>query len=253
LTAPPLNNTWIRRYQSGPDDAPTVVCFPHAGGSASYFSSLSSLLRSRAQVFSLQYPGRQDRRTEPLLTTIDAYTDAVFEVLAPLMSRPLSFFGHSMGAMIAFEVATRMKESGKPDPAALFVSGRRAPSRLRVEESVHKFDDAGLIAELKDLSGTDMRVLDDPEVLAMVLPPMRSDYRAVENFRYRPGPKLDCPVVALIGDEDPKATPDECDSWRDHTSGPFELHVLAGGHFYLGQAQQAVADIISRRLAQPVA
>jgi surfactin synthase thioesterase subunit len=248
LTENLLDDVWIRRFHGGPDRLATLICFPHAGGSASYFSPLSDMLKSRLQVLAVQYPGRQDRLHERRLSTIDEFVDGAFTALEPVMKQPIALFGHSMGAMIAFEVTTRMKRRLDAAPVTLFVSGRRAPSRYREEENVYLRDDKGLIAELKGLSGTDMRVLDDPDVLSMVLPSMRSDYTAVETYRYQPGPKLDCPIVGLVGDEDPKADLDEVQAWQDHTSGRFQLHRFSGGHFYLADHRRTVADIIFRQL-----
>ncbi|MGC5010638.1 thioesterase II family protein [Streptosporangium sp. DT93] len=243
-----LDDVWVRRFHEGPDRAPFLVCFPHAGGSANYFSPLSGMLRSSAQVLALQYPGRQDRRHHRCLTTIDAFADEVFAALEPIMKQPVAFFGHSMGAMIAFEVATRMRERLDTEPGVLMVSGRRAPSRHREEPGVHLRDDDGIVAELKGLSGTDTRVLDDPDVLDMILPAVRGDYTAVETYRYRPRPVLGCPIVALTGDEDPKADLDEVEGWRDHTTGAFRMHTFRGGHFYLVEHGKAVADVIARHL-----
>ncbi|MGW0244886.1 thioesterase II family protein [Micromonospora sp. LA-10] len=250
MTEAVVDDVWIRRFHPGPRNGPTLVCFPHAGGSASYFTALSSELRSALHVFAVQYPGRQDRLRDRCLTSIFELAEESYAALRPLLDRPVAFFGHSMGAMIAFEVANLMRERLDAAPATLFVSGRRAPSRVR-DESVHLRDDAGLVAELKKLSGTDSRILDDEDVLRMVLPSMRSDYRAVESYRFRPGPPLSCPVVALVGADDDKVDLDEARSWGDHTTGGFRLHVFPGGHFYLAEQRQAVADLVSRQLLAP--
>lgn len=109
-------------------------------------------------------------------------------------------------------------------------------------------DDRGLLAEIKRLDGTDANLLDDEEMLQMILPVIRSDYRAAETYRYSPGPKLTTPVFALVGDDDPKVTVDEARMWRDHTSGPFEIEVFRGGHFYLNAHASTVVDRIRTRL-----
>ncbi|GII66527.1 oleoyl-ACP hydrolase [Sphaerisporangium krabiense] len=243
-----LDDVWIRRYHAGPENGPTLVCFPHAGGSASYYVPLSNALRSGVQVLAIQYPGRQDRHHEPPLSTVDELADQAFAALGPLLDRPVALFGNSMGALVAFEVADRMKRTLGAAPVTLFASSRRAPSAYR-EESVHLRDDEGLIEDLKRLSGTDVRILNDPELLGMILPPMRNDYKAVETYRCRPGARLDCPVVVMIGDEDPTVDADEAKAWSHHTTGPFDLHTFSGGHFYLAQHQQEVAGLIRRRLA----
>ncbi|GAA4812133.1 thioesterase II family protein [Streptomyces ziwulingensis] len=247
MSNPPYDTPWIRRFHHEPGRA-TLVCFPHAGGAASFFYPVSDALRSELEVVAVQYPGRQDRLRERPLTTVDELADGALAALRPLLDRPLAFFGHSMGASVAFEVAARMRRESAGAPVALFVSGRRAPSRHR-EEAVHLLDDDGLVAELRKLSGTDARVLGDLDMLRMILPAIRGDYTAAETYRYRPGSPLTCPIVALVGDRDPRVSLEEAGAWADHTTGGFELRAFEGGHFYLAEHQRAVIDLITDRLS----
>lgn len=237
---------WIRHYLPAPDAATRLVCFPHAGGSASFYVPVSRALSPAVDVLAIQYPGRQDRRTEPCIEDIGELADRVVDVLPAWHDRPLAFFGHSMGATLAFEVARRLEASGLV-VAGLFVSGRRAPSRPRTE-NVHQRSDEHLLDELKKLSGTDPRLFGNDEVLRMVLPAIRSDYKAAETYRFQPGAKLTCPIFAFVGDNDPKVTIGEARSWEDHTRAEFTLQVFTGGHFYLGEHQSAVLSAIRERL-----
>ncbi|MFF6995240.1 thioesterase II family protein [Streptomyces sp. NPDC008313] len=238
---------WIRRFHPAPEAPTRLVCFPHAGGSATYYFPVSNALSPGVDVLSVQYPGRQDRRTEPCVDDIRALADTVVRELRPWADRPLTLFGHSMGASLAFEVALRLEAEGIV-PLGLFASGRRAPSRHR-NETVHLADDDTLIAELKKLSGTDTQMLGDPEVLRMILPAVRNDYRAAETYRHRPGPPLSCPVVALVGDDDPQVTDDEARAWAEHTTGGFTLRTFTGGHFFLNSHAPAVMSAISAHIA----
>ncbi|MFJ7196715.1 MULTISPECIES: thioesterase II family protein [unclassified Streptomyces] len=237
---------WIRRFHPAPEARSRLVCFPHAGGSATYYFSVSRALSPAMDVLAIQYPGRQDRRNEPCIEDIETLADKAVEELAPWGDVPLTLFGHSMGATLAFEVARRLEAAGTR-PECVYASGRRAPSRVR-DETVHLADDDQLIADIGRLSGTDSAVLGDPEILRMILPAVRSDYKAAETYRYRPGLPLASPVVALVGDDDPQVTVDEADSWRDHTTGPFDLRVFPGGHFFLDQHVPAILDLIRGRL-----
>src|SRR5262249_26240536 len=151
--------------------------------------------------------------------------------------------GHSMGAILAFEIARRLRERTEITPLRLFVSGRRAPSRSR-QEDIHLRDDHGLIAELRRSGGTHQTLLADQELLATILPSTRSDYRATETYRYVPGPLLDCPITALVGDKDEKTSIDEASAWSDHTCAEFNLHAFPGGHFYLQDCRSEVAKTI---------
>ncbi|WSA47505.1 alpha/beta fold hydrolase [Streptomyces sp. NBC_01803] len=223
---------------------------PHAGGSASYFLPVARAMPATVDVLAVQYPGRQDRLREPAVGTISELADAVFAALLPWADRPLGLFGHSMGAAVAFEVARRFEREKGLVAAALFASGRRAPSTHRVE-TTHLRDDDGLLDDIRQLSGTDAAVLADEEILRMVLPAVRVDYRAIETYVPEPGPPLRCPVHALVGDADPKATVEEAEAWRDATEGPFELKVYSGGHFYLVDHQTDVLHRIANALFAP--
>lgn len=237
---------WIRRFNPAPDAAHRLVCFPHAGGSASFYFPVSRALAPAVDVLAIQYPGRQDRRHEPCVDSIHGLADALAEELDGWFDRPVTFFGHSMGASLAYEVARRFEERGTV-LHGLFASGRRAPSTVR-EERVHLLDDDGLIEDISRLSGTDTQVLGDPEILRMILPSIRADYRAAETYRYVPGPRLSCPLTALTGDDDPQVTLDEARAWADHTSGPFDLKVYPGGHFYLNSQAPAVLSALKSHL-----
>ncbi|MGF7235391.1 MAG: thioesterase II family protein [Frankia sp.] len=258
---------WLRRFHPdsgfGPDGRRdpvgpprrTLLCFPHAGGSATTYFPLSAELRDECDVVALQYPGRQDRRSEDPVDDLAQLADRVADVLAADLDGPYAFFGHSMGAVLAFEVALRLAGAGARGPDHLFASGRRAPACVRAEQ-VHRRDDAGLLRELRSLSGTDARVFDDPDIVAMVLPPVRADYRAIETYRYAPdrhspGPDLACPITALVGIEDPRVTLDEARRWAEHTAGPFALRTFPGGHFYLTGSEPAVATAVRASLAGP--
>lgn len=225
--------SWVRLYHPSPAPKARVVCFPHAGGSASFFHPVSSALRPDIEVLAIQYPGRQDRRGETPMTDIGELADRVFEALRPqLLREPRpAFFGHSMGATVAFEVAVRMRREGLA-PTVLIPSGRRAPSERRSED-VHLRDDAGLVAEIRKLSGTDTRLLDDEEMLSAILPAVRADYRAIERYVGAADAVVDCPVEVFVGDTDEQVTLQEADAWRRHTTGDFAVQSFQGGHFYL--------------------
>jgi pyochelin biosynthesis protein PchC len=240
------HDAWIRRFHHTPEHAATLVCFPHAGGAATYFRSLAEALRPDVAVLGVQYPGRQDRLHEPCLTTVAGIADEAFRTLEPLMDRPTAFLGHSMGAIVAFEVATRMKRLGR-SPLALFVSGRPAPSVHR-DGAVHLLDDTDLVEHLRRTNGTDGRLLADETVLQMILPSVRGDYTAIETYEYRAGPKLECPVTALYGDEDDAVTAEEIQAWADHTTDRFTARSFPGGHFYLADHPHGVADLIAHQL-----
>ena len=253
MSSPPADDgLWCRRFHPAPDAGERLVCFPHAGGSASFYLPVSAALSPQVDVVAVQYPGRQDRRQERGVDTIAGLADSVAEVLLGGWSdRPTTFFGHSMGALVAFEVARRLERHGC-GLSRLFVSGRRAPSVHR-DERLHLRDDDGLVAELRELSGTDSRVLGDDEMLRMILPAVRSDYKAVETYRGEFGARVDCPVTVLIGADDPKASVAEARAWDGHTSGAFDIRVFSGGHFYLTERAAEVMAVLTDHLTPTAA
>lgn len=241
---------WIRRYRPAPQDTDlSLICFPHAGGSASYFRPLGDALASVAEVLAVQYPGRQDRRNEPHITSISGLADEILTVLESLPRRRLVLFGHSMGACVAFEVARRIEQRSSLELLGLVASGRTAPPRLR-DRGVRSMDDDGVIAEIRRLNGTDDRLLLDDDVIRMIMPAIRSDYTAVETYRYRPGPPLRCPISVLVGEDDPQVTLAEAEEWRDHTEGGFTLRGFPGGHFYLAEQKSQVARALIEDLTR---
>ncbi|MFE7135199.1 thioesterase II family protein [Streptomyces sp. NPDC057638] len=242
-------DNWIRRFFPSADAPVQLVCLPHAGGSAPFYRPVAQALNPGFEVLAVQYPGRQDRRHEPMIDDLRELADEVTAAVLDTVDRPYALFGHSMGATLAFEVASRCEREGR-GPLRVFASGRRAPSRHR-DERVHTRDDDGVVAELRGLSGTDQRIFGDEELLRMVLPAIRNDYRAAETYRYHPTAKLRAPITALVGDADPKATEDEAESWRDHTESVFDLHVYPGGHFYLLDHAAAVIRVIAEALGEP--
>lgn len=236
------SDAWIRRFSPAPQAPARLVCLPHAGGAASYYLPVAKALAPAVEVLSIQYPGRQDRRMEPCLETVAELADGVFEVLRPLSDKPLTLFGHSMGASVGFEVAIRLEAAGIP-PTALFASGRRAPS-LNADDGAHLLDDEGLIAEVKKLGGTGSQLLDDPEIQQLVLPAIRADYTAAETYRTAPDRTVSCPIHALCGDADPKVSVDEARAWATHTTGLFDLKILPGDHFYVDEHGPEIIEIL---------
>jgi surfactin synthase thioesterase subunit len=208
------------------------------------------MLAPGVDVLAVQYPGRQERRGEPVVESVTELADLVAEALRPWLDRPFALFGHSLGAVLAFEVARRLEREERV-PLGLFASGHRAPHVAR-RGSVHLLDDDGLIAELRRLSGTDAALLADEELLRLVLPCVRADYKAAETYRYEPGPPLRCPIAGFTGDADPLVPVDELRPWSEHTSGGFELQVHPGGHFYLNDYVPALVTWIREFVSRSV-
>jgi surfactin synthase thioesterase subunit len=237
---------WLRPVGDGRDAPVTLVCFPHAGGTAGYYLPVLRPLWPDADVLVVQYPGRGDRSAEPAEPNVVRLADRLAAVLDALPRRPTVFFGHSMGALIAFEVAVRLSQRGA-GPRHLMVSGHAAPGREVVAER-QDFEGHLLVEELRLLGGTDELVLRHPRLLEAFLPAIRNDLIAARTYRYEQAHTLDCPVTALIGDRDPRTDVHGARAWAGLTTGAFDLEVFAGGHFYLNEQRDAVLGALAARL-----
>ncbi|MEU6991914.1 alpha/beta fold hydrolase [Streptomyces sp. NPDC046465] len=243
---------WIRGFHPAPDAGTRLVCFPHAGGSASAYHPLSAAVTGVVEPLVVQYPGRQERIGEPFAERADEVVDAVLAALPGWADgEPTALFGHSMGALLAFETARRMTAEGRP-PAALFVSGRQAPSLpwrpAAARRPVGEMSDVELVEDMRALSGTADGLLSSPELLPLILPPVRADYRLLDEHVHRGGPPLDCPVIALTGDADPRVAVENVRLWESETRGAFSCHVLTGGHFFLDGHLPYVTEVIASSL-----
>ncbi|MBE3014056.1 thioesterase [Microbispora sp. NEAU-D428] len=247
-----VRGDWLREYAPAAQDAPCVVAFPHAGGSAGFFVPLARALAPAVRVLAVQYPGRLDRRREPAVEDVRALARRVAEVIAgePDGAR-MAFFGHSMGSLVAFETALLAERGLGTPPERLFVSGGRAPALTRVDPAILR-DDRSLLEEVLFLGATSRQVLESADLRELVLPALRGDYRALRAYLPEPGARVRCPITALVGDRDPRVTVAQADRWREHTTGPFRLTVLPGDHFYLTRRLEDVAETVRRGLAVPV-
>ncbi|WP_406292875.1 alpha/beta fold hydrolase [Embleya sp. NBC_00888] len=222
--------TWIRAFHPGPPAARRLVCFPHAGGAASFYFPLSAVLKPDVQVLAVQYPGREDRFGESVIEDLGLLAEEVAAVLDAAAHPRLVLFGHSMGALLAFEVTRQLERLGRT-PARLVVSGMEAPSRRRWADQPG--DDRSILDEVRLLHGLSPSALDNDELREIHLPILRGDYRAVDAYRVDPKATVSCPITAFVGDADPLVGVRNVAAWADHTSSSFEISSFPGGHFYL--------------------
>jgi pyochelin biosynthetic protein PchC len=237
----------LRCFDPRPLPAFRLVCFPHAGGTASFFRRWSEALPASAELIAVQYPGREDRIADPFPESVEELADAAADALAPLPTSGLILLGHSLGAAVAYEVAQRLERQGHR-PELLVLSARPAPHRQR-RETVHEGGDEAILADLRRLGGTDGSLLDDPAIRELVLPSLRADYRLSEEYWPEAElPTLSCAVAGFSAAGDPEATEEEMRSWADVTSGCFDSRVFPGDHFYLRDDAPAVVGEVMRLL-----
>ncbi|WP_431970280.1 thioesterase II family protein [Nocardia sp. bgisy134] len=244
---------WLRVLRTDPAPRHYLVCFPPGGGSAAAYRELALEFGSGVAVLAVQYPGRQDRLGEAAVPDLHALAERIAgELLGRGPWSGLALFGHSMGATLAYETARRLEARGQ-ELAALFVSGRPAPSFVE-HRRLHLESDEALIADLERLAADPAPIAllrTEPGLADLVLPAVRSDYQAVETYRHRHGEPLACDLAALVSTDDPTTTPEQADGWRAFTSGAFARETFPGGHFYLDEHVGAVSDFVARQLDDP--
>lgn len=213
-----------------------IFCLPYAGGSATIYHRWSQRLPDDVEVLGVQLPGRLSRYSEPPLRSMGAILRALTPRIAQKNDAPFIFFGHSFGALLAFELTRALRAGGFALPLCLMVSARRAPHALRERPPMHGLPRAEFIAELYRRYGGQEEVLSKKPALAdLVMPSLRADFEVFERYQYREEPALAVPIVAFAGAQDEGASAEALMEWRRHTLGLFTLRELNGGHFFIDE------------------
>lgn len=233
-----------------PVQAPRVrlVCFPFAGGSAAAFHRWGQELPDDVELVAIQYPGRGARFRDPRLTDLADMVNDAQAALATISDRPLVFFGHSMGASIAFELARRLERSGA-GPKMLFLSGRASPDSRASLGHRHRLPDSELLSHLRDLAGTPDEVLANQDLLDLLLPVLRSDLQAIETWVTQDFAPVSVPMVVFGGLDDPIVPVSSLDGWRGFAS-VFQKRVFPGHHFFINDHQSLVIALMLSRLRE---
>lgn len=241
-------SSWIARLSPERPVSHRLVCFPHAGGGAQGFRSWTGILRT-TEVWAVQLPGREHRFGEPPVSDLQTIVGAVAAELAAAVARPTVFFGHSMGGLVAFEVARELESRGR-GPALLIVSAVAPPHDTSDRKTRSTLPHDELVAELDELGGTPPEVLADRELLELFLPMIRADFAAIERYEPVPGAAVDAPIVAFGGVDDPGVDEAQLSGWRQYTRARFEHRMFLGGHFYVTSDPAAVVTTIGQLIAE---
>jgi medium-chain acyl-[acyl-carrier-protein] hydrolase len=223
-----------------------LFCFPYAGGSAglTVFREWATELREAVEVLALETPGRGRRYGEPLIGDLHELTARLRSEIAPLLDLPCVFFGHSVGALVSFELCRALQVDGKPLPELLIASGKRAP-HLPHAHRLHLLPDPQLIEALKQYNGTPDDVLKNSELMELFLPVLRADFSLAETYVHQRSAPLPLPIHALGGVEDGGVERESLEAWREHSADGFVCEMFAGDHFFLqGEARAAVRERI---------
>lgn len=219
---------------------PKLYFFPHAGGSAQYYAPFADAFSSDVKRIAVQYPGQRGTHDLASFTSISDLAERVCQLLSPLDQAhgEVAFFGHSMGALVAFEVARRFEAAGSPI-AVLFVSACAAPGRMGyVPES-----DRDLLHAVSEMTGANPEFLENEDFAVKILPTLRG-LRAIANYDCPPDATVSCPIYACLGDADEVATYEKMAPWSQRTTSEFTARVFTGHHFYLNDhLPELVSDI----------
>jgi surfactin synthase thioesterase subunit len=222
-----------------------LFCIPYAGGGAGAYRWWPKWLPGDIELQALQLPGRESRLRERPFESIEECVASALPVLAAGSDLPYAIFGHSMGALIAFELTLALQRHGVAPPEHLFVSGRRAPDEPDPEPPVHGLKDDEFLDELQRRYGAvPQAVREEPELLALLLPTLRADIGAIERYAMRPGARVTCPIHVYGGTLDRHPRPDQLPAWQGVAATPIRVREFEGDHFYLSsQAASLLADI----------
>ena len=244
----PSRSTLILRKTSNP--RLRLFLLPFAGAGASAFRTWPDAMPSDIEIYALQPPGRENRIAEAPFVSLVDLVRALAEDISGLTHDPFAFFGHSMGALVAFELSRELRRRGQGEPLHLVVSGFRAPQLPQRRPPLHRLADDRLVGELRNLGGTPPEVLDQPDLLGLVLPTLRADLAVSETYDYRSEPPLTCQVSAWGGKQDPYLDEAELHSWSATTSGPFAVQRFPGGHMYVVTASTTLARQLGETLTE---
>jgi medium-chain acyl-[acyl-carrier-protein] hydrolase len=221
-----------------------LFCFPHSGAGAYTFWTWLPSFPAHIEICPVRLPGRENRIDEPLIADMPALAQATAAGLRPYLDRPFAFFGHSMGALLSFELARYLRRHDGLSAVRLFVSGHGAPHLPAAEPPCHALPEAEFVTKLRELHGTPDEVLDNLELRALILPIVRADFAMCETYVYEDDEPLACPISAFGGRQDGCVSRADLEAWSVHTRADFSARLLPGDHFFLHQARVQLIRLI---------
>jgi surfactin synthase thioesterase subunit len=242
-------NAWIRCRHPNPHAHLRLFCFPYAGGGASIFRTWADELSSEVEVCSIQLPGRENRLRETPFNDLSLLVQVLITVLRPYLNQPFALFGHSMGALISYELTRQLRNTQQLTPTHLFVSGHNAPQRPDLDPPLHHLPTPAFLEGVRSrYNAIPEAVWHDAELMALLLAPLRADFTLLERYNYTEDKPLDCPISTFGGQQDSSVRDEDLEAWRDLTRSTFRLRLFPGGHFYLNDNVKPLLQAISQEL-----
>jgi medium-chain acyl-[acyl-carrier-protein] hydrolase len=248
MTTAAAFDSWIACRKPRPQARLRLFCFPYAGGGALIFRTWSAGLPADVEVCPIQLPGRGTRLMEPPFTQLSPLIQALAQALFPLLDKPFAFFGHSLGALVSFELARQLRRQYGVQPVRLFVSASRAPQLPHRGLPVHTLPEGDFLAELRHLNGTPREVLEHEELMQIALPVLRADFTVYETYVYSTELPLNCPISTFGGLRDRTVSQSDLEAWREQTNVSFSLQMFPGDHFFLKTTQPLLLRMLSQEL-----
>lgn len=227
-----------------------LFCFPYAGGGTTIFRGWSEFLPEFVEVCCVELPGRGTRMSEQPYTRLLPLAHDLTHALVTQPTGSFAFFGHSMGALLSFEIARMLRDRRTVEPVGLFVSGCLAPQVFRLDPPIHGLPDAEFLNELRRLNGSPADVLAHEELMHFLLPTLRADFAMCETYEYVAGRPLDCPIRAFGGRDDREVAHEDILGWNDQTTASFSLSMLDGDHFFVSSARTDLLRVLSKQLKE---
>lgn len=228
-----------------------MFCFPYAGGGINIFRAWPKGLENFAEIYVAQLPGRDSRLREAPVTQLSQSVTEMVRTIGPYLDKPFVFFGHSMGAILSFELSRRLRREKGVQPLHLFVSGRPAPQIARRDPCSYDLPEPEFVRELLKLNGTPREVLENAELRQFVVPILRADFAVCQTYQYVPELPLDCPITTFGGLQD-SISHEDLKGWQEQTSATFKLSMFPGDHFFVNTVQPSLLRRISKELDQYV-
>jgi medium-chain acyl-[acyl-carrier-protein] hydrolase len=223
-----------------------LFIFPHAGGSPAAFSKWTS---GNIETYIAHYPGRGSRFNEPMIKKLDTLVENLLREIQPLLDKPFALFGHSMGGLIAYELARSLQHFSLPRPPRLFISACAAPQLPESNPPIHSLPEHEFLEASKKFNGVPAEISDQAEALNVLLPVLRADFEAVETYRFDPKEHpLDIPIIAFGGLDDERVRRERIEGWASQTNSTFKTQYFPGGHFFINTARDAVISSIAAEL-----
>jgi medium-chain acyl-[acyl-carrier-protein] hydrolase len=231
----------------------SLFCFPYSGGSSSVYFPWAKEVPGFIELHAVELPGRWSRATEPVFRRMGPLVEALSEDLHPqLLTRPFAFFGHSLGALVCYELARFLQKRSMPQPVHLFASACPAPQCMHKWRYLHDLTDLELIEKLRVLGGMPSDVLGNAGLMRLLFPIIRADLEVCATYAYASGKRLQCPISVFGGRDDVTTSCEDLMAWKEHSAGDFMYRALRGGHFFLKTECHAIIGAISQDLATPI-